>query len=364
MLVGWGGGRYRCCTPSDAPVFQALTCPPVSSRPPSSSSIQPPVALLQPPAAGITRTHSHACQGPSQQEYAYQSRILSVMPGRFFRQIWDGLERCWEDFESLRREAGGTGTVGGGFIHGEDVERFVSGWQVFIFERSNVIREALKQRMVAQTNGSPDSNATRRCRVVLPRVIAILKRHLAISSSGLFTHDAGLIGDGRFFATILLAQGDLDQDTDNDLKGEDELPWDVDIEEGVDACLSALGWIFANSHDREKMVHMRDYLEGQRAQAYHSGQLPPRTRAKDRSSKNMPASRIQPPSSLIQCSASNRPPHPASSCPPSSSFPSPKRALSVLQQPPVTQLSFSDNAKPLSPPPAATRTRDRHQRQC
>ncbi|KAG1749013.1 uncharacterized protein EDB91DRAFT_1112007 [Suillus paluster] len=230
-------------------------------------------------------------------------------------EIWDGLEQCWEDFESLRRGAGGIGTVGGGLVRGEDVERFVSGWQVFIFECLNVIREALNQRIVTHKRGSPDSNgnspaeralcrlhaqATRRCRIVLPRVIAILKRHLAVPSSGFFAHDAGLIRDGCFFAALLLAQGDIDQDADSDLKGEDGLAWDVDAEDGVDVCLRALGeigWIFANSHEREKTVRLvwdarvdrdderrrernrqRDYLEDHRAQAYHSGQ-----RSQDRS---------------------------------------------------------------------------------
>lgn len=223
-------------------------------------------------------------------------------------EIWDGLEQCWEDFESLRRGAGGIGTVGGGLVRGEDVERFVSGWQVFIFECLNVIREALKQRIDSHGNSTPTdralsrlhAQATRRCRIVLPRVIAILKRHLAVTSSGFFAHDAGLIRDGCFFAALLLAQGDLDQDADSDLKGEDGLTWDVDAEDGVDVCLRALGeigWIFANSHEREKSVRavwdarvvrdderrrernrQRDYLEDQRAQAYHSGQ-----RSQDRS---------------------------------------------------------------------------------
>jgi hypothetical protein len=74
-----------------------------------------------------------------------------------------------------------------------------------------------------------------------------------------FTQDAGLIGDGCFFAAILLVEGDLDQDADNELKGKDGLPWDVDIKDGIDACLSALremGWIFANSHDQEKSACM------------------------------------------------------------------------------------------------------------
>jgi hypothetical protein len=201
-------------------------------------------------------------------------------------------------------------------VRGEDVERFVSGWQVFIFECLNIIREALRQRIVTQTKGSPDSNghsppadralcrmlatATRRCRLVLPRVIAILKRHLAVPSSGFFAHDAGLIRDGCYYAALLLAQGDVDQDADSDLKGDDGLAWDVDAEDGVDVCLRALGeigWIYANSQEREKTVRMvwearvirdderrrernrqRDYLEDQRAQAYHSGQ-----RSQDRS---------------------------------------------------------------------------------
>lgn len=231
-------------------------------------------------------------------------------------EIWDGLERCWEDFEALRRGAGGIGTVGGGLVRGEDVERFVSGWQVFIFECLNIIREALRQRIVTQTKGSPDSNghsppadralcrmltqATRRCRLFLPRVIAILKRHLAVSSSGFFAHDAGLIRDGCYYAALLLAQSDVDQDADSDLKGDDGLAWDADAEDGVDVCLRALGeigWIYANSQEREKSVRVawearvirdderrrernrqRDYIEDQRAQAYHSGQ-----RSQDRS---------------------------------------------------------------------------------
>jgi hypothetical protein len=77
------------------------------------------------------------------------------------------------------------------------------------------------------------------------------------------------------------------QDVDSNLKGDD-----LDS----DACLHAVGgmvWIFSNSHEREKTVHMvwearvisgdeccrershqREYLEHQRAQAYHSEQRP------------------------------------------------------------------------------------------
>lgn len=40
------------------------------------------------------------------------------------REVWEGLERCWDEFEGVRRGAGGGGADAG------DVERFVSGWQV------------------------------------------------------------------------------------------------------------------------------------------------------------------------------------------------------------------------------------------
>jgi hypothetical protein len=77
------------------------------------------------------------------------------------------------------------------------------------------------------------------------------------------------------------------QDVDSDLKGDD-----LDS----DACLRALGgmgWVFSNSHEREKTVHMvwearvisgdeccrershqREYLEHRRAQVFHPEQRP------------------------------------------------------------------------------------------
>lgn len=185
--------------------------------------------------------------------------------------IWDNLARSWDDFEALRREAGGT--VDGSLIRGEDIERFVSGWQVFIFECLNVIRETLKHRMDVQT--SPSSNngrvtpsdravavnlhayAARRCRLFLPRVIDILKRHLAFSSSGFFALDTGLIRDGCFFAGMLLAQSDLEGDAGIDIKCNDGTRWDNDVEEGVDVCLRALGeisWVYASSYERMKTL--------------------------------------------------------------------------------------------------------------
>ncbi|KAH7889892.1 hypothetical protein F5I97DRAFT_606993 [Phlebopus sp. FC_14] len=185
-------------------------------------------------------------------------------------EIWDNLEHCWSDFEALRRGAGGVAGVGADVIRGENVERFVSGWQVFIFECLNVIREALKQQMLTHTHsgstpaGSDRStpsdqvlvanlhaHAVRRCRVLVPRVIDILKRHLAVPSSGFFAHDTGLVRDGCFFAGLLLAQSDMD------VEGDDNTRWDADVEEGVDVCLRALGeirWVHANNHKRERTL--------------------------------------------------------------------------------------------------------------
>lgn len=45
------------------------------------------------------------------------------------REIWEGLDRCWEEFEAVRR---GTSPGAGGAVAADDIqiERFVSCWQV------------------------------------------------------------------------------------------------------------------------------------------------------------------------------------------------------------------------------------------
>jgi hypothetical protein len=40
-------------------------------------------------------------------------------------EVWDGLDRCWEEFNTVRN--GGMGVSEEGAV---EVERFVSGWQV------------------------------------------------------------------------------------------------------------------------------------------------------------------------------------------------------------------------------------------
>ena len=47
------------------------------------------------------------------------------------RGIWEGLERCWDEFVAARRNILGAGSITIGSI---SIGRFVSNWQIFIFE--------------------------------------------------------------------------------------------------------------------------------------------------------------------------------------------------------------------------------------
>jgi len=56
------------------------------------------------------------------------------------RDIWRDLDRCWKEFESEKRAPMEHDNIA------RRLERdlFTSGWQIFIFECHNVIREGLK----------------------------------------------------------------------------------------------------------------------------------------------------------------------------------------------------------------------------
>ena len=170
-------------------------------------------------------------------------------------EIWDNLERCWDNFETLRHNPSGVGAAGGDLIRGEDVERFVSGWQVFIFQCFNTIRRALSSptensHATQAPTASLHKSAIRWCLKFLPRVISMLQRHMRVPSN-FFAYDAGLIHDGCFFAGLLLAQSDK-LDVDRDMMG-----WDADWQEGVMACLQALGeirWVYSRTREREKTL--------------------------------------------------------------------------------------------------------------
>lgn len=181
-----------------------------------------------------------------------------AIPKEAVTEIWDNLERCWDNFETLRRNPSGVGAAGGDLIRGEDVERFVSGWQIFIFGCFNAICEALPNPLENNHPTSTDQAATaslhlsaiRQCQKFLPRVIEMLQRHLKVPSN-FFAYDAGLIRDGCFFAGLLLARSDK-LHAERDMVG-----WDADWEEGVMACLQALGevrWVYSRSHDQEKTL--------------------------------------------------------------------------------------------------------------
>ncbi|KAF5372942.1 hypothetical protein D9758_001674 [Tetrapyrgos nigripes] len=221
------------------------------------------------------------------------------------RGIWDGLDSCWEEFDSLRR------SFGGGNIGAEvdvQVERFVSGWQIFIFECHNIIRESLKQYVsrpgsptAHQSVHSPDSSlslyhlhdiASRKCFRLLPCVLSIIKHNLSndmVDKGGLFKWDAGLVRDGCFFAAFLSASVASEQLIDYATRAAPVLPLGVgqiplkreasergsmlgnggvdivrpgllpilDAEEGTRLCLAAIGemrWALAKSEEREDAI--------------------------------------------------------------------------------------------------------------
>ncbi|KAH9180309.1 hypothetical protein EDB89DRAFT_2062044 [Lactarius sanguifluus] len=147
-----------------------------------------------------------------------KARQQNEIDEKSLHDVWDALEKLWKDFDNLRM----LGTSGN--VHEEDVDRYIHGWQIFIFECLNVIREALKQRTVVHpnrdrslSNSHPNSSprsppldaATRllkiadaRCHEVVRRVIVIIRQHLG---TPFFEYDASLVRDGCFFAGFLLA---------------------------------------------------------------------------------------------------------------------------------------------------------------
>ncbi|ESK92891.1 proteophosphoglycan 5 [Moniliophthora roreri MCA 2997] len=165
-------------------------------------------------------------------------------------EIWSGLDRCWDDFEGMRRcAAQGQGQAD------VQVERFVSAWQIFIFECHNVLREFLAKLHGSSTPQSrpgsshqqyhhrysppahsppasiashsptsaaasspapsPYEIATKKTFRLLPTVLSIIKYNLAYTDAssydsvdggaGLFRYDTGLVRDGVFYAAFLSA---------------------------------------------------------------------------------------------------------------------------------------------------------------
>ncbi|KIY43640.1 hypothetical protein FISHEDRAFT_62691 [Fistulina hepatica ATCC 64428] len=199
------------------------------------------------------------------------------------RDVWEGLDRCWDDFEALKRS---------GSLSSEenifDVHRFVGSWQIFIFECHNIIRESLKQFATCSLQASPVSPAThvspaqlhdiatRKCLDLLPNVLGIIKMHVSpgdnrLQGTGLFTWDAGLVRDGCFFAGVLVAsvkdrviEFAHESPHGSGLFKQEEaepslFPQSHEIEEGVVLCLAALSemqWTLSKSEEREETIRL------------------------------------------------------------------------------------------------------------
>ncbi|KAF8604613.1 hypothetical protein BDV93DRAFT_507541 [Ceratobasidium sp. AG-I] len=165
---------------------------------------------------------------------------------RGLKDAWEALGRSWEEFEGLRH----VGPVG--IIQTEDTERFVNGWQIFIFECHNIIRESLKQRMIEHRRTrdaafviDPEvahepllakltrlhSIAEGKCHDVAGQIVTLIRRHLG---SSFFQYDASLVRDGCFYAGLCLAR-------------------DSGTEEDIRTCVQALEemrWAFSKSEER------------------------------------------------------------------------------------------------------------------
>ncbi|KAJ7582617.1 hypothetical protein C8J56DRAFT_864712 [Mycena floridula] len=213
-----------------------------------------------------------------------QSSALNV-DARGLHDIWERLDRCWEEFEGVRR---------GGLANGDVdpmVDRFVSAWQIFIFECHNIIREALKQYAQSSPTGSPTPGfssassthmnshsppplssasylfglATRECLRLLPPILTTINRHLSLQVdpdpmdiAGIFRWDSGLVRDGVFFAGYLSASLSDDACFMHSRRSYHILSGSIcSAAEGVAVCLGAIGemrWAFSKSDEREENI--------------------------------------------------------------------------------------------------------------
>nr|VWO98786.1 cAMP-dependent protein kinase catalytic subunit [Ganoderma boninense] len=245
MTSGLRGGRIAL-TDDDLTAFEA-TLPPLGNDggPSSAYAFAFRFATIPIRIASVCRDIHAALTGP-------KARQREEIDEDTLQDAWDRLERCWRDLDGLRQ----FGTYG--IVQIEDVERFIDGWQIFLFESHNVIREALKQRLVAlpvqETSFLPDGHpsgrsrksdtilrlhmkANAKCHTVVRHVVTILRRNLG---SPFFQFDAALVRDGCFFAGFLLA-------------GESGTREDVEV---CLAALSEMRWAFSKSDERQRTVRL------------------------------------------------------------------------------------------------------------
>ncbi|KAF4615533.1 hypothetical protein D9613_002920 [Agrocybe pediades] len=212
---------------------------------------------------------------------ARRAEQQGLIDGNGMRDVWQGLDRSWQELEAIKKS-----TVDDS--RRAEIELFACGWQIFIYDCHNVIREAL--RLVDSTPDAPgmydtsasrpsshSSNsshsspflsprqlllgANRRCIVLLPRVIRILRSYTSSNHPGaldLFRWDAGLVRDGCFFAACMAASLN-----GNYIDGEDEKRDSIDmhmtVEDGFSICASVLAsmrWCNSKSEEREDAVSL------------------------------------------------------------------------------------------------------------
>ncbi|KAI0637085.1 hypothetical protein C8Q77DRAFT_1050404 [Trametes polyzona] len=237
VTSGLRGGRISL-SDDDLAAFEA-TLPPLGPEtgPSAGYSFAFRFATVPIRIASVCRDVHAALTGP-------KARRQQDLDEDKLQDVWDTLERCWQDLDNLRH----VGTCG--IVQAEDIERFIDGWQIFLFESHNVIREALKHRLVQDSAFMPESGrrksdailrlhmkANSKCHTVVRHVVTILRRNLG---TPFFQFDAALVRDGCFFAGFLLAS-------------------ESGTREEVEICLRALSemrWTCSKNDEREQTIRM------------------------------------------------------------------------------------------------------------
>ncbi|KAA1474871.1 hypothetical protein DENSPDRAFT_782374, partial [Dentipellis sp. KUC8613] len=174
-----------------------------------------------------------------------KARLQDTLDEDSLQEVWRVLIKSWDDFDALRD----LGVVG--MVQQEDTERYIQGWQMFIFECYNVIREALRQRTIVHANkqqkdvGSNTMTqdvtarwlkiADAKCHEMVVPIVEMIRRNM---DTPFLEYDTTLARDGCFFAAFLLAS-----ETDN--------------YEDARLCLRALHqmrWAYSKLEEREKTV--------------------------------------------------------------------------------------------------------------
>jgi len=175
-----------------------------------------------------------------------------IVDEHHLQTAWSILDKAWHEIDQVRSLS----MQGAATMPQDEVERYIASWQIFIFECNNIIREALKQRLVVSgdQSGAPSDQpishdyhsamnrlytiAHSKCLYLVQGVVGIIKRYLG---TPFFQFDAFVVRDGVFFAGFLLASERIGEPDD------------------VNFCLSALRemrWAYSKSEERENTIRV------------------------------------------------------------------------------------------------------------